>query len=92
MCTLYIIFFMIWGFDVLNQVGHMPGLLKLFSEKCVCVRVCVCVCVSVCVCLCVCVCVCVPIYLCLSVCTNVSKIINGNSSLHIRSKGEKKSV
>ena len=48
-------FFMIWGFDFLNQVGRTPGLLKLFSEKCVCV-LCVCVCV-LCVYVCVCVCV-----------------------------------
>ena len=46
-CVHYIsFFFMIWGFDFLNQVGRMPGLLKLFSEKCVCV---VCVCVHACV-------------------------------------------
>ena len=70
-------FFMIWGFDFLNQVGRTPGLLKLFSEKCVCVGVHACVYV--------------PIFLCLSVCTNESKVINGNSSLHIRSKGEIKS-
>ena len=35
---------------------------------------------------------CVPAYLCFSVCTHMSKMVNGESSLHVKNKSEMKPI
>ena len=54
---------------------YAPGILKLFSKKCVCVYACTYACMFVC------------LYICLSVCTHVSKALEAKSSLYTRNEG-----